>query len=268
MPTVQDFLDILQQTTPEQLAEEWDNIGLLVGDPRQSIHRILLALDPCLSLLDRARAGGYDLILTHHPPIFRPLKAVRTDTPVGGFIAGAIRQGLSVITCHTNLDAMEEGVSTVLATALGLEQSSPLVRTRTGCGSDNSGLGRIGTYPAPVPVQDFLTRVRRACDPPWILEAGPRPSQVTTVAVCGGSCSDFAETALGRRADVFITAEVKHSVARWAEDAGLWVLDAGHFATEQPVLAFFQELLRQQCQNRGWEIEIDTAKQQSPLRLA
>ncbi|MBM9537312.1 Nif3-like dinuclear metal center hexameric protein [Desulfobulbus alkaliphilus] len=266
MPTVQDFLDILQQTTPEQLAEDWDNIGLLVGDPNQNIDRVLLALDPCHSLLDRARAGRYDLILTHHPPIFRALKAVRTDTPVGGFIAGAIRQGLSVIACHTNLDAMEEGVSTVLATALGLTQSSPLVATRTGCGN-NSGLGRIGAYPTPLSAQDFLNRVRRACAPPWILEAGPRPSQVTTVAVCGGSCSDFSEIALHRKADVFVTAEVKHSVARWAEDAGLWILDAGHFATEQPVLAFFRDLLQQQCLQRGWKIAIDTADQQSPLRL-
>lgn len=268
MPTVQDFLDILQQITPEDLAEDWDNVGLLVGDPHQEIHRVLLALDPCRSLLDLARAGRYDLLLTHHPLIFRALKALRTDTPVGGFIAGAVREGISVIACHTNLDAIEEGVSTVLATALGLIRSSPLVRTAKGCGNDNCGLGRIGAYPIPLPAEDFLARVRQACNPPWILEAGPRPLQVTTVAVCGGSCSDFSEIALHRKADVFVTAEVKHSVARWAEDAGLWILDAGHFATEHPILASFQDLLRKQCIDRGWNIEIDTASQHSPLRLA
>jgi putative NIF3 family GTP cyclohydrolase 1 type 2 len=83
VPTVREFLKILQQITPESLAEEWDNVGLLVGDPSQPVHRILLALDPTCSLIDQARSGRYDLVITHHPIIFRPLKALRTDTPIG-----------------------------------------------------------------------------------------------------------------------------------------------------------------------------------------
>ena len=266
MPTVQDFLNILQHITPENLAEDWDNVGLLVGDPQQKVRRVLLALDPTCSLIDLARSGGYDLIITHHPLIFRPLKALHTDTPLGRFMATALREGIGVIACHTNFDAIEGGVSDILATALGLAQSRPLVPTSKG--SDPAcGLGRIGVYPSPVTADDFLAGIRRACAPPWILEAGPRPQQVVTVAVCGGSCSDFAETALRQGADVFVTAEVKHSVARWAEDAGLWLLDAGHFATENPAMLFLENRLRQQVRNHGWELAIDTASQQPPLRL-
>ena len=80
VPTVRDFLDILQRLTPPRLAEDWDNVGLLVGDPGQDIRSVLVALDPALPLLDQARAGGHNLLLTHHPAIFRPLKALRTDT--------------------------------------------------------------------------------------------------------------------------------------------------------------------------------------------
>ena len=109
--------------------------------------------------------------------------------------------------------------------------------------------------------------MRAACNPQWILEAGPRPDMVATVALCGGSCSDFAETAWNLGADVFITAEVKHSVACWAADAGLWLLDAGHFATEYPSILLFRDTLRQQAASRGWNLPIDVACQQPPLRL-
>lgn len=267
MPTVQDFLTILQHITPEILAEEWDNVGLLVGDPHQQVHRILLALDPTCSLIDQALAGQYDLVITHHPIIFRPLKALRTDTPVGRFIATATSGRISVIACHTNLDSIQGGVSDHLAQIMGLADTRPLVRARSGCDLA-CGLGRIGTYPTPVSADAFLARLRQLYAPPWILEAGPRPQRVATVAVCGGSCSDFAETALHQGADVFVTAEVKHSVACWARDAGLWLLDAGHFATEQPAVLQFRETLRQQAAGHGWDLLIDAAVQEPPLRLA
>lgn len=267
MVTVRDFLTILQQVTPESLAEDWDNVGLLVGDPLQSVHRVLLALDPTCSLIDRAAADQYDLVVTHHPVIFRPLKAVRTDTPSGRFIANATRHRISVIACHTNLDSIPGGVSDHLVQALGVVDSRPLVTSRKGCGLD-CGLGRIGAYTAPVEAETFLARLRQACEPPWILEAGQRPEQVTTVAVCGGSCSDLAETALNQGADVFVTAEVKHSVACWAADAGFWLLDAGHFATEYPAIALFRDTLRQLAAERAWDLIIDTIVEQSPLKLA
>jgi dinuclear metal center YbgI/SA1388 family protein len=266
VPTVQDFLNILQHITPEELAEDWDNVGLLVGNPQRAVSRILLALDPSCSLIDLACSGGYDLVITHHPIIFRPLKSLRTDTPTGRFIARATGADISVIACHTNFDSIEGGVSDILATSLGLAMTRPLVPSRRGC-DPTCGLGRIGMYPLAVPVATFLARLHQACAPPWILEAGQRPRQVVTVAVCGGSCSDLAETALHQGADVFVTAEVKHSVARWAEDAGLWILDAGHFATENPAMDIFKNRLQQQAVDLGWEIEIDTAGQHAPLRL-
>ena len=266
MPTVQDFLDILQRITPQNLAEDWDNVGLLIGEPQRAVHRILLALDPTCSLLDQARMGRYDLILTHHPAIFRPLKAVRTDAPIGRFLATAISNQISVVACHTNLDSAPGGVSDHLAEALGLENRRPLVASANGCDL-NCGIGRLGVYATPLSAGDFLDRLRQVCAPPWILEAGDRPERVATVAVCGGSCSDLAETALRQSADVFVTAEIKHSVARWAEDAGLWLLDAGHFATEHPAMSILGDRLRQEAASRGWDLVIDAAQQAPPLRL-
>lgn len=266
MPTVCQLLTQLSQITPEILAEDWDNVGLLIGRPENETRRILLALDPALALLEQAVRGDYDLIITHHPAIFRPLKALRTDTPAGRFIAGAARANLTVIACHTNFDAIPGGVSDLLARSLGLVDCAPLVSSAGGCGA-SSGIGRIGMLSPPLTCEEFLDRIRVATDPPWLLEAGPRPAVVARVAVCGGSCSDLAEHARSLGAEVFLTAEIKHSVARWAEEAGLWLLDGGHFATEYPAMAAFCERLRRMAADQGWDLTIDLARQEPPLRL-
>lgn len=266
MVTLQQILDILHQFTPENLAEDWDNVGLLVGEPGQAVQRVLLALDPTCALVDAAVQGRYDLILTHHPVLFRPLKALRTDTPIGRFLATAVRHHIGVIACHTNLDSVPAGVSDHLAKLLGLEQLRPLVPSRSGC-PDTCGLGRIGTYGQAKSAAEFLDCLQQVLHPPWLLEAGPRPAQVRTVAVCGGSCSDLAEVVKQQGADAFLTAEIKHAVACWAEDAGLWLVDGGHFATENPAMRSFCDRLRQEAAQRGWPLIIDTAEQQPPLRL-
>lgn len=266
VPTVQEFLEILHLITPEQLAEDWDNVGLLVGDPRQPVHRILLALDPTCSLAEEAARGRYDLILTHHPIIFRPLKALRTDTPTGRFLALASQNQISVIASHTNFDSVPDGVSGHLAQILGLQQLRPLLPSKNTC-PENCGLGQIGIYSQPLSPEAFLARIDQAIQPPFLLEAGPRPAKVSTVAVCGGSCSDFAELAQQRGVDVFLTAEVKHSVARWAEEAGLWLLDGGHFATENQAMESLRDRLYREAEQRRWALTIEVAHQESPLRL-
>ena len=267
MAQVQDILDIVRQLSPDSLAEEWDNVGLLAGDPGDPVHRILIALDPCLALIDQARAGEYDLIITHHPLIFKPLKALRTDSPLGRIIRASLCSDIKVLACHTNLDSTPGGVSDVLAALLKITDAEPLVPSKHQPCPTACGLGRIGRLATAISAEQFLDRLRHTCSPPWILEAGNRPPSVATAAVCGGSCSDFAETALLRGADVFVTAEVKHSVARWAEDAGLWILDAGHFPTENPAMAGFGKALQAELHAAGWDITVSIADQQTPLRL-
>ena len=127
MATVQDILNILQDIAADDLAEAWDNIGLLIGNPQSRVTSILLALDPTVDLLGQARNLDVELIITPHPAIFHPLKALRTDQPVGNFISSALQSNINVIGCHTNLDATIGGVSDVLAHALGLVHTAPVV---------------------------------------------------------------------------------------------------------------------------------------------
>jgi dinuclear metal center YbgI/SA1388 family protein len=263
--TVQDLLNILQDIAADNLAEAWDNVGLLIGSPDNRVTSILLGLDPTTDLLAQADECNAELIITHHPAIFHPLKSLRTDQPTGNFIHAALQNNISVIGCHTNLDAAPGGVSDVLALALGIVHAEPLV---PGKEADSvCGLGRIGNLEQPVDADNFVAAIRHALSPPWLLEAGPRPDLISRVAVCGGSCADFAETALRAGADVFITAEIKHAVARWAEEAGLWLIDGGHFATENPAIAALQSLLADNIKQNNLMVQVHTAHQEPPLKL-
>ncbi|NOX80029.1 MAG: Nif3-like dinuclear metal center hexameric protein [Deltaproteobacteria bacterium] len=263
--TVQDILNIIETLAPASLAEPWDNVGLMIGSPADPVTSILLGLDPTTALLDEAGSLNADLAITHHPVIFHPLKSVRLEQPDGRFIRQALIRRINVISCHTNLDSTVNGVSDTLARQLGLGGVAALVVD--GKTDETCGLGRIGDYAAPVAAAEFVRRLKEICRPPWLLTAGPRPEKISRVAVCGGSCSEYAEIALQSGAQVFVTAEVKHSVARWAEQAGLWIIDAGHYATESPAMHQFALQLARAARPLG-HIDIHvTERQASPLQL-
>lgn len=261
-----DILDIIETIAPAKLAEPWDNIGLMIGRPAEKVSAILIGLDPTPALLDEAEALAADLIITHHPVIFHPLKSIDLARPDGKFIDQALRKRISVISSHTNLDSAPHGVSEILAQRLGLSETAPLARhedSESGC-----GLGCIGAYADPISAPEFIRRLRAACTPPWILGAGPPPEKISRAAVCGGSCSELADKARQAGAQVFVTAEIKHHIARLAEQTGLWIIDAGHFATEHPVLQHFAARLKAEAAGRFGSMNIEvSARQTSPLIL-
>lgn len=265
-PTVQDILNIIDSIAPAHLAETWDNVGLMIGNATARVTAILLGLDPTTALLDEARQLNANLVITHHPVIFHPLKSVRLDQPDGKFIDLALRNQMSVISSHTNFDSTPGGTSDILAQLLGLQNIQPLAPHA--CGDPGCGLGRVGDFVDPLNADEFLDRLRAACTPPWLLGAGTAPRRISRVAVCGGSCSELADEALRAGAQVLVTAEVKHHNARRAEETGLWLIDAGHFATEIPGMHYLARQLAAETGRRFGEIPVAVARTQaSPLNL-
>jgi len=246
------LLNGLDQIAPFSLAESWDNVGLLVGNPDARITSILLGLDPGLRLLDEAITLGANTIITHHPCIFHPLATVITKTPAGALLEKALSHNINIIACHTNLDNSAEGVSDALAWALGLTDLSPL---RPGA-IEETGAGRIGVFASPLSDSAFMDKLFQTLQLETIQIAGRLPEQIKTVALCGGSGSDLAEMAQDRGADLYLSAEIKHSTARWAEECGFCVIDGTHYGTEQPVMPFLQRKIQALAATNNWPLEV------------
>ena len=244
MATVKDILTYVESLAPRYMKMDWDNVGLLCGRKNQSVTKILVALDPFEGVCREAAAWGAELIVTHHPLIFRPLKTVTDETSIGRSIQLLCETGISAINAHTNLDCAPGGVNDILARTLGLSGIQVLNSEGTDENGIPYGLLRSGTVEEQ-PLPDFLAHVKTAlrCDGLRYVDGG---KPVRKVAVGGGSCADGMLEALEAGCDTFVTADVKYNQFWDAKDLGLNLIDAGHFYTENPVTACLAEKIAAQ----------------------
>ena len=236
MTTVADILNFIEGIAPPHMKMDWDNCGLLCGRKDKQVHKILVALDPFRNVIQEAIDLDTDLIVTHHPLIFRsPLMAVNEDTETGRCVLELMEHGIAAINAHTNLDLAPGGINDVLAQTLGLQDIQIINPI------ENYGLLRCGTV-AEQPLAAFLAVVKENlhCDGLRYVDAG---KPVRKVAVGGGSCADEMEEALAAGCDTFVTADVKYNQFRTAYELGLNLIDAGHFHTENPTMPILAEKL-------------------------
>ena len=256
---ISDLLAILNDLAPFARAESWDNVGLMAGDPAQAVTGILVGLDPTPELLEEALDLGCNTVITHHPLIFTPIKQLRTDQPPGSLLSTAVQHRLAIISCHTNLDLASGGVNDVLAARLGLGNSRPLSTAPEG-----DGFGRLGQLAAPMKSDLFLHHLLTTLATATLKIAGPLPATVSTVALCGGSGSELATTAREQGADLYLSSEIKHSAARWAEAVQFCIIDAGHYATENLVVEALVSDLAARLADRGLPTTVQSTGSQRP----
>lgn len=219
--TVGEILELLSGIAPPELAEEWDNVGLLAGRSDLPVEKVLCALDLNARVLEEAVAKGAELIVTHHPILFRGRKNLREDDAEGRLLCALVRSGVALVAMHTNYDNACPGVNDALAAALGLRD----VRALEG----GMRLGAIG----PTPFGRFADAAERALGGP-VRRYGDAGRIVSSIAVLGGAGEDYIPRAMEAGAEVFLTGEAAYHRALDAADNGLCVLEAGHAATERP----------------------------------
>ena len=242
MATVNDVLNFMETLAPAHMKMSWDNVGLLCGSRKAEVKKILVALDPFEGVCREAENWGADVIVTHHPIIFQPLKNVTDDTAIGRSIQLLCRTGISAINAHTNLDCVPGGVNDRLAQTLGLqnvEVVNPMGETPEG---QPWGLLRKGTVEEQ-PLESFLAVVKEnlRCAGLRYVDGG---KPVHKVAVGGGACASEILEAVEAGCDTFVTSDIKYNQFWDAKDLGLNLIDAGHFSTENPVTAYLVEKLQ------------------------
>ncbi|MGH3861980.1 Nif3-like dinuclear metal center hexameric protein [Actinokineospora sp.] len=233
MTTVADAVAALDAAYPPALAESWDAVGLVCGDPADEVTAILVCVDPTESTVDEAIELGAQLIVAHHPLLLRGVHGVPADTPKGSLVHRMVRAGVALFCAHTNADAADPGVSDALAEAIGLTVTGPLNPNADGA----TGIGRIGTLDKPEPFAVFVERVARALPATegGVRAAGDTNRRVRTVAVSGGAGDSYLGAATAAGVDAYVTADLRHHPAsEHLAAGGPALVDVAHWASEWP----------------------------------
>lgn len=364
---IQDLIGLIHTDYPPSLAEDWDNVGLQVGDPAAPLERVLIALDVTGATLAEAESLGVQAIVAHHPLIFRPLKNITPLDPTGKLVMRAIAANIAIIAAHTNLDCGADGLNDWLAARLGINAALPLQggnlplyklvvyvpvghekavedalfaagagtlgaydhcsfasagtgRFRPGATSvpfigspgeestppeirietivsaervakvidklrkahpyeepaydllllqnrrEDLGLGRIGRLPQALALQDYARQIGAALGTNSLRLVGDPERMISKVACCGGSGASLLFDAQRQGADLLVTGDIKYHDARNALELGLALVDAGHFATEEVMVAGLAEKLRAAASARHLPMEfIASASGQDPF---
>lgn len=259
-PTLQDVLDIVEDLWPQQLAQDWDAVGLVAGRRDHEVRSIHFAVDPVSAVVEEACTAGADLLITHHPLLLRGVTSVEAGTFKGEAIHRLIESGCALLSAHTNGDSAVGGVNDVLAEILGLEDPEPLAQAEDGLPSE--GLGRVGSLPQGTTFGDFAATVFSVLPAVagGVRAAGDRNGFVQRIAICGGAGDSLLAAAREAEADVYVTADLRHHPASEAREAVRgerpYLVDVSHFASEWLWLPAAAQTLDRRLQDAGFEVEI------------
>ncbi len=228
---VKNVYDLIDTVAPFSIQMESDNSGLLVGSPSQEIHCILFALDVTQPVIDEAVALGAELIVTHHPLMFSAIRSLTDETYEGRLIRRLVRENISLISAHTNLDQAAGGINDTLAALCGLADVT------------GDAFFRSGILPEPMTARSFAAALEENLKT-TVRVMAPEDRLIRRVGLCSGGGSDEWVRAAEAGCDAFVSGEIKHHFALAMADAGIAAFECGHFATEEPGLAAFAEALQ------------------------
>ena len=247
MIRLQDVVVFLREFTPPELAEDWDNVGLLIGDPADEIRSVLTCLTLTPNVADEAITGGAQLIVTHHPILFRPVQRLTTETTEGRMLLSLIRAGISVYSPHTSYDSAADGINAQLARLFDLQDVRPL-RPKESLASDTQpiGSGRYGSLPSTTSLRDLIDRIKPALRVSTLQFVGDVDRPITKLGIACGAAAEFLYDAARLDCEALLTGEARFHSSLEAEAANIALILPGHFATERPAMEQLANVLRSQ----------------------
>jgi dinuclear metal center YbgI/SA1388 family protein len=255
-PSLRKVIAILDEVAPFALAEQWDNSGLQVGSLDQIIKKILVALDPTYEAVSRAASADAQLLITHHPLLFRAVSCIDLNIYPGDVIREAIKRDVAIVAVHTNLDSARMGISYSLARDIGLT-GVDVLEPRVLNGEEGYGIGLVGNLAGPVKLLSVSRLIKYALGINRVKVIGPDESVIERIAIVGGSGGDYIEMAVQKNADLLITGDIGHHDALKAKTMNINVIDAGHFSTERAALTGFIKNLEEIFERNKMSVNLE-----------
>lgn len=262
MIKVKNVMDYMEKIAPRYLKEDFDNVGLMVGDKTGIVKRVLFALDCTLEVIEEAKQLNVDLIITHHPLIFSRPKSITTDTLQGKKIIELIKNNINLFSSHTNLDSVEGGLNQTIVEMLGFESNEILERNKVSA-CKNAGLGRMIRLDEEINISELIDKVKRSLNINS-LRVVYGNEKVKSIAVINGSGQSFFNKALNEGADCIITGDTTYHFALDYKEMGISIIDTGHFSSEWLVFLKTMEKVKEEFK----EIEFITSiKVEDPYKF-
>lgn len=251
--SIEDFVRTVEMVAPAELAEPWDNSGLLLR-MRDTVSKVLIALDATDDTVQEAQEKGCDMMLVHHPLIFEPIKALDCHNAQNAVLMRLMREGISLYAAHITYDKAEDGLNDALAERIGLDDVTVY----------HDNLMRIGNLTSPQTQNDFLASVKQALKADALCISRVEDEVISRVAVVSGSGGEFSATAKRAGAQALVTGEAKHNHFIEASQSGMLLIAAGHYETE----CLFAEQIFIGLQARLNEVQLDLAFEKSMREYA
>lgn len=230
---------------PPEFAEEWDNVGWMVGSLEENLEGIVACVDPSPEALEFAVENNCNLMLAHHPLFFESIKQLTTNSPLQGLVMDAVRKNVGIYAMHTNADSVRRGLNDIFADFLELEARVPLVKDEE---AEETGLGRAGRLSSPVPLEELEDKVSTHPRISYFRTVQAGAEEISRVALCTGSGGDLLEHKEVMEADLFISGDLKHHEVEKARMNGLNLIILDHYEMETVFLNFAQNLLEDQLE--------------------
>lgn len=252
----------MEEFAPTCLAESWDNVGLVVGDPKKEVKSILVALDPTFDVIALGISKGVDLILTHHPILFSKTNKITPETTDGAKIISLIKNDIALYCAHTNLDQTGGGVEDTLAELLGI-QNYKILEQKNVWKEQPRGYGRVGNITEKSTLFEYAQRVKKQLGLEAIQVVGDPEHVIERVASACGSGSLQMKQAIINRADVLVTGDIKYHTANDALEIGICLIDGTHYGTERHCVRLIGKYL---CEEFSKIIIFEDETQESPMK--
>ena len=253
-----DIIKVIEATYPKHAALEWDNVGLLVGRMDKDVKTIYVALDATNEVIDEAIALSADMLITHHPLLFSPLKQITDECFIGGRVVKLLQHDISYYAMHTNYDVL--GMAALSGEILGLSDMDVLEVTDS---EQMEGIGRVGMLAKELSLRECCELIKEKFELDGVKAFGDLDKKVKRVAISPGSGKHMTEFAMAKGADVFVTAEIDHHEGIDAVAQGMAIIDAGHYGLEHIFIKDVSEYLREKIQG----VDIVTAPKKHPFQL-
>lgn len=234
---IKEVIDYLKELAKPESSLSWDNCGIQVGDLNANISKISVALTPTIEIIESAIKNQSNLLITHHPLIFKPLKFIDVDTVIGKSIHIAIKNELTIYSIHTSFDSAPTGLNYEIAKKLNLENISVF--------DELSNIGTIGSFTKPLKLKTVIENVKNILNLAHFTYVGDPEKAISKVAICTGSGGSFLSLVKEKSADLYITGDIKYHNAIDAKELDLALIDAGHHGTEILAVPFIANYISQ-----------------------